>query len=75
MTVHTIADYRRQRLLDWMHERSTHTGLTATEIVDVAGVYTGHGRYDRCFDDLKALEREGYVDRLPVRPARWEVVT
>jgi sugar-specific transcriptional regulator TrmB len=53
-----------------------HGGLTASEIVDVIGhPYSGHGCYDRCFDDLKALEREGYVERLPGRPAHWEPVT
>lgn len=63
---------RRDLLLGWMCEREQHSGLTASEIVDVAGIYTGHGRYDRCFDDLKVLRSHGVVDRLPGRPARWK---
>jgi hypothetical protein len=70
-----VAEERRQVLIDWMHERPEHSGLTALQIVEMAGIYEGHYRYDRCFDDLKALKREGYVDRRPARPARWDVVT
>jgi hypothetical protein len=67
----TATEDRRGVLLAWITERSYHYNLTASEIVDVSGIYTGHGRYDRCFDDLKALARQGAVERLPGRPARW----
>lgn len=64
---------RRERLLGWLCERPAHSGLTASEIVDVSGLYEGHNRYDRCFDDLKVLQDRGLVDRRKGRPARWEV--
>jgi sugar-specific transcriptional regulator TrmB len=67
------AFWRRVKLATWIHERPAHSGLTATEIVDVSGIYRGHGRYDRCFDDLKVLERSGGIEREPGRPARWKV--
>src|SRR4051812_47722805 len=50
-----------------------HGGLTATEIADVSGLYSGHGRADRCFDDLKALAKNGWLTRCAGRPARWDV--
>jgi hypothetical protein len=62
---------RRRDLLRWITERPEHEGLTASEIVDLSGIYDGHGRADRCFDDLKALEREGAVLRYDGRPAQW----
>jgi hypothetical protein len=62
---------RRAALLAWMNERSAHRNLTAAEIADVSGIYEGHGRADRCFDDLKALARKGAVTRWSGRPARW----
>jgi sugar-specific transcriptional regulator TrmB len=68
------ADERRLLLISWMRSRITHQSFSASEIVDVSGIYTGHGRYDRCFDDLKVLARRGVVLRLGGRPARFEVV-
>jgi hypothetical protein len=50
---------------------------TAREIVEFApGLYSEvrHGKVDRCFDDLKSLERRGLVRRLPSRPAKWEAM-
>lgn len=67
----TDAQWRQEELRHWMGERSAHRNLTATEIVDVSEIYEGHGRYDRCFDDLKALERAGDVVRGKGCPARW----
>lgn len=67
----SAADERRWTLIQWMKERPQHAGLTASEIVDVSGVYHGHGRYDRCFDDLKVLAGRGVVVRFGGRPARW----
>lgn len=66
--------WRRVYLMRWLKERPAHSGLTASQIVNVIGfgLYEGHGRYDRCFDDLKALERIGEVKRAAGRPARWE---
>lgn len=68
------ADMRREALWTWMYERPERYGLTTEEIVDLIGHpydKVGHYRYSRCFDDLKALERQGSVVRLPGRPARW----
>lgn len=65
------ASTRRGVLLNWLRERSEHAHLTASEIADVSGIYHGHGKADRCFDDLKALERRGVVWRRAGRPARW----
>lgn len=65
---------RREKLLEWMAVRP---GLTAGEIVEMSGIYWSIGWSDnvgRCRRDLKALEREGKVRRLPGRPARWEAV-
>lgn len=61
---------RRADLINWIEERPAHDGLTATEIADVSGIYSGHGRADRCFDDLKAMEKHGHLSR-EGRPARW----
>lgn len=63
--------FRRRVLLRWITERPEHRGLTASEIADVSGIYSGHGAADRCFDDLKALARRGQLDRIDGRPARW----
>lgn len=67
---------RQDTMVAWMRERTAHVGLTATELVDVAGdgLYEGTGRYDRCFDDLKRLEQRGLVSRRLGRPARWYLV-
>jgi sugar-specific transcriptional regulator TrmB len=65
------ADKRRLELIRWMQGRVTHQFLTASEIVDLSGIYTGHGRYDRCFDDLKVLAKRGVVHRFSGRPATW----
>lgn len=65
------AGMRRSNLLSWVYERPEHEGLTASEIVDVSGIYGGHGAADRCFDDLKKLNRQGFLDRSSGRPARW----
>lgn len=71
----TVAE-RRTSLLTWLQECPRHTdGMSTTEIVDIHGqgsLYSGHGRYDRCFDDLQALAHDGYVERTG-RPARWYV--
>ena len=57
-----------------MLERDAHQDLTAQEIVGVSGIYEGHGRYDRCQADLKALERAGQAERSGGRPARWRAL-
>ena len=62
---------RGASLRAWMRERPEHQGLTATEIVDASGIYAGHGRYDVCLADLKAMCRRGEVERSLGRPARW----
>jgi hypothetical protein len=67
------AEERRLALIRWMRTRITHHSWTVTGIVDISGIYNGHGRYDRCFDDLKVLAKRGVVTRLGGRPARWEV--
>lgn len=69
------AFHRRRELLAWLRERDEHQDLMATEIADVSGIYDhiGHGRTDRCFDDLVALERQGCVERSG-RPSEWRAV-
>lgn len=67
------AEQRRQKLLSWLRERHEWERLTATEIVEASGIYTGHARYDRCFDDLKVLQSREAVQRAALRPARWWV--
>lgn len=62
---------RRAALLSWMRERSGRQGLSAAQIADLSGIYEGHGRYDRCLADLKALAKAGELDRSGGRPARW----
>jgi hypothetical protein len=55
--------------------RTQARSLTARDIVAQApGIYSEirSGKSDRCFDDLKSLERRGLVRRLSFRPARWE---
>lgn len=70
---------RRHRLKQWLNAESettgsmAATGLTATEIVNESGLYEGHYRYDRCFDDLKVLEDTGFVIRGDGRPALWRL--
>lgn len=71
----TDTGVRRRDLITWMRASRFHSGLTAQEIVDVSGIYDGHRRYDRCFDDLKALASKGWVTRVAGRPARWECWT
>jgi hypothetical protein len=79
---------RREGLLRWMRERSEHEGLKASHIAQAAWtcqwiggrptakmVYGAKYREARCRDDLKALEAQGYVTRLPGRPARWTATT
>lgn len=62
---------RQQSLLVWITDRPQHEGLTASEIVDVSGIYDDlQGRYDKCLVDLKRLAHEGYLFRNG-RPARW----
>lgn len=61
--------HRRDVLISWFERHDE--AYTATEIVNQTEIYSGHGRYDRCFDDLKALWKRGLVDRLPGRPAKW----
>lgn len=65
---------RREMLLEWLQWRSYHT-YSSREIVNNFLVYdyVKH-REARCFDDLKVLEAEDRVRRLPGRPARWGVV-
>ena len=69
------ADERRLALLQWLRERPTHRGLTASEIVSVIGHPYDRvtGAYDKCFADLKALEKRGLLTRgaISERPARW----
>jgi hypothetical protein len=69
------AEERRLALIRWMRERfPTHSGLTASQIVDVSGIYdTGQGRYDRCFDDLLVLAKHNVVQRGLGRPATWRI--
>jgi sugar-specific transcriptional regulator TrmB len=64
---------RRDALLGWMRDRSVSEGWTAYELAEQSGVYRGLYRYERCFEDLKALERKGRVRRSLGRPARWSV--
>jgi hypothetical protein len=67
---------RRRDLYTWISERDAHQNLTASEIVDVSGIYDRitHGRYDMCLSDLKAMERNCEVYRDSGRPARWTTV-
>jgi hypothetical protein len=67
----SASESRRNSLLEWMRERSAHDGLNASQIVDVSGIYVGHGRYDRCFADLQTLAKAGAVERDRGRPATW----
>lgn len=64
--------FRRADLIGWIEERPAHDGLTAREIANVSGIYDDirHGRADRCFDDLKAMQGFGHLRR-EGRPARW----
>lgn len=73
MTPQLSVARRRSTLLRWIEERYEHDGLTASEIADVSGIYDsiGHGRADRCFDDLMALAGDGLIERAAGRPARW----
>lgn len=66
------AHLRRAELLDWLQENDDD--LTAGEIALVSGIYDFKHGSDRCFDDLKRLEREGRVERSG-RPARWVLVS
>jgi hypothetical protein len=68
----TTAAQRREELLAWIAERPEHDLLTASQIADVSGIYDGNGKADRCFDDLKVLERNGHLLR-EGRPARWSL--
>lgn len=63
---------RRRALMNWLCARPAHSGLTAQEIVDVSGLYEGHYRYSRCFDDLNYFARLDMVHR-EGRPARWVI--
>ncbi len=60
-----------------MRERSEHSGLLVSEIVDVSGIYDDKTwldlRQEWCRRDLKMLRAHGLV-RCMGRPARWEVV-
>lgn len=47
--------------------------MSASEIVDVSGIYRGHGRYDTCLADLKRLQAQSMVTRSTGRPARWGI--
>jgi hypothetical protein len=64
---------RQAEVLNYLREKAV--ARTARQIVAGApGIYreVRHGKADRCFDDLKSLERRSLVRRLPGRPARWE---
>lgn len=69
----TDAQYRRARLAHWLWSVEHPVRMTATQIADASGLYSGHCRYDRCFDDLKLLARDELVERVEGRPARWQV--
>lgn len=71
MSVYQQARQRRRRLHVWLRAQAIGRDFTASDIVKQSDIYKGPGRYDRCFDDLKALASSGKVTRLPGRPARW----
>jgi hypothetical protein len=73
MSVTAFTALRRADLIKWLRERDQHNGLTAREIADVSGIYSGHGMADRCFDDLNVLHKQGVVLR-EGRPARWSLM-
>jgi hypothetical protein len=66
---------RRDALVVWLAYRALTAGHIANFAQDADGawLYSGHGKADRAFDDLKALEKQGRVERLNGRPARWRV--
>lgn len=64
----SAADERRLLLVAYL--RVLYCAPTAREIAEQSGIYTGHGRYDRCLADLKVLHRRGVVERYG-RPAVW----
>jgi hypothetical protein len=69
---HRQAAFRRADLITWIEERPAHDGLTASEIVDVSGIYDRiQGRYDKAMADLKVMEDSGHLARSDGRPARW----
>jgi hypothetical protein len=72
------AEERRLALIRWMR---TYPGFLPVETSFLAwrcGAYGNRGSSlyptDRCFDDLKVLEKRGLVKR-EGRPARWSVVS
>lgn len=64
---------RRGALTDWLHRERDGAPYTTAQIVDVSGIYDGmQGRWDKCHSDLKALRKNGVVESVGNRPARWE---
>jgi hypothetical protein len=66
-------DYRARRevLLEWLRERGPETanGIATGSLIYQDGM---EYRFDLLRSDLRALEKQGKVWRLPGRPARWQ---
>lgn len=69
----TAVQERRERLLAWMADLLF--AVPRAVIVETSGLYVERNITDnlqqRCQRDLRALESEGKLVRLPGRPTRW----
>lgn len=63
---------RRTMLADWLYRERAGAPYTTAQIVDVSGIYHGHGRWDKCRTDLLRLKANGVVRLVHGNPTQWE---